>query len=155
MGRPSIVTTMVGMVNIFLGTWVARLYLLAVLAAAGGTAASGPSYAIVLLIALTSPVSIIFAPIFLLGDGWLTTPMLVLSVLAGYLLNVVLINWIVAAPKSIAARNRMRQPVRNARLPHPPRHGGPDPRRFPVAPAGRARPTARWQRQGRVPAGVR
>ncbi|WP_225254387.1 SCO4225 family membrane protein [Jidongwangia harbinensis] len=143
---------MVRMVNIFFGTWAARLYLLAVLAAAGGTAASGPSYAIILLIALTSPVSIIFAPIFLLGDGWMTTPMLVLSVLAGYLLNLVLINWIVAAPRPIAARSRARDAGPHAGVPHHRGPGGSGPRH---APAGGAQPSARWQRQARVPAGVR
>lgn len=84
------------MTNFFLGSWVTRLYLLAVVTAAcfmfAANAVIGTSYASVALIALTSPVSIIFAPIFLLGDGWMTTPMLMLSVLAGYLLNTVLIN---------------------------------------------------------------
>jgi hypothetical protein len=155
MGQASAVTTMVGMVNIFVGTWAARLYLIAVLAAAGGTAASGASYPIIVLIALTSPVSIIFAPIFLLGDGWLTTPMLVLSVLAGYLLNLVLINWIVAAPKSIAARSRMRQGGPDAHIAHHRGHGGSGPHRVPVAPAGDAHPAGGRHGQGRVPAGVR
>jgi hypothetical protein len=152
MGRTSVLTTMVRMVNIFFGTWAARLYLFAVLAAAGGTAASGPSYAIILLIALTSPVSIIFAPIFLLGDGWMTTPMLVLSVLAGYLLNLVLINWIVAAPMTAAARSRAQHGGPAVGRPHHRGPGGSGPRQVP---AGGAQPSAGWQRQARVPAGVR
>ncbi len=143
------------MANIFLGTWAARSYLLAVLATAVSAIASGSAYALALLIALTSPVSIIFAPVFLLGDGWLTTPMLVVSVLAGYLLNVVLISWIVAAPKSIAAGREMRQPVPRAYVPDPRRHGGPRPFHVGVAPAGQPHPAPEWQRQGRVPAGIR
>jgi hypothetical protein len=83
---------MVGM-NVFVGSWITRLYTVAVCASAIGALAA-PGSAGVLLIALTSPVSIIFAPIYLLGDGWLTTPMLITSVLAGYLLNIAIINLI-------------------------------------------------------------
>ncbi len=87
------------MTSIFLGNWVTRGYSAAVLAAAifmiAANPVTGPSVAAVLLIGLTAPVSIIFAPFFLLGDGWLATPMLIGSVLAGYLLNTVLLNMIV------------------------------------------------------------
>jgi hypothetical protein len=93
---------MFGMRNFFFGNWFTRLYLAAVGAAAAylvvANVLSGPdepSFAAVYLIGLTAPVSIIFAPIFLLGTGWMTLPMLVLSVLAGTLLNVLLINTIV------------------------------------------------------------
>jgi hypothetical protein len=85
-----------GMRTFFLGNWVTRTYLVAVLAMSAGNFLVGPPACIV-LIALTSPVSVIFAPIFLLGDGWLTIPMLWLSVLAGLLLNTLLINTIVGA----------------------------------------------------------
>jgi hypothetical protein len=78
---------MVGMATFFFGTWINRLYLAAVAAAA----VSGSQ---VLLTGLTSPVSIIFAPVFLLGEGWLTTPMYAGSVLAGCLLNTVVLNLI-------------------------------------------------------------
>jgi hypothetical protein len=37
---------------------------------------------------------VIFAPVFLLGDGWLTIAMLWLSVAAGVLLNTLVINTI-------------------------------------------------------------
>jgi hypothetical protein len=97
------VTTMVGMAAFFLGNWITRLYLGAVITAAF---APHPAY----LIGLTSPVSIIFAPVFLLGDGWLTTPMYVGSVLAGYLLNTVVLNLIVGGP----ARASHRRPARRA-----------------------------------------
>jgi hypothetical protein len=87
------------MTTFFLGNWVTRGYAAAVVAAAAFMIAAdpitGPSVAAALLIGLTAPVSIIFAPFFLLGEGWLTTPMLIGSVLAGYLLNTVLINMIV------------------------------------------------------------
>ena len=87
------------MTTFFLGNWITRGYTAAVVAAIAFMIAAnpitGPSVAAVLLIGLTAPVSIIFAPFFLLGDGWMTTPMLVGSVLAGYLLNTVLINMIV------------------------------------------------------------
>ena len=87
------------MTTFFLGTWVTRAYTAAVVAAVAFMIAAnpvtGPSVAAVLLIGLTAPVSVIFAPFFLLGDGWLATPMLIGSVLAGYLLNTVLINMIV------------------------------------------------------------
>lgn len=131
------------MANLFIGTWAARSYLIAVLGTALTALASGSAYALALLIALTSPVSIIFAPVFLLGDGWQAAPMMVLSVLAGYLLNVVLINWLVAAGSRVGRPSRPPQPVR---------HGGSDPRRVP---AGRPYPVAGWQHHGRVPAGVR
>jgi hypothetical protein len=84
---------MVGM-NFFVGNWVTRLYFGSVLVAAALMIAAGPGLADIFLIALTSPVSIIFAPVYLLGEGWLTGPMMVGSVLAGYLLNTVLINMI-------------------------------------------------------------
>jgi hypothetical protein len=84
---------MVGM-NFFVGNWVTRLYSGSVLVAAALMIAAGPGLADIFLIALTSPVSIIFAPVYLLGEGWLTGPMMVGSVLAGYLLNTVLINMI-------------------------------------------------------------
>ena len=89
------------MTNFFLGTWTTRVYLFAVAVTSvillGGNLATGnhePSSAAVYLIGLTAPVSIIFAPIYLLGDGWLTGPMMIGSILAGYLLNTVLINMI-------------------------------------------------------------
>ena len=82
---------MVGMTSFFLGNWCTRLYSIAVVAALAFMIVANPIY----LIGLTAPVSIIFAPFFLLGDGWMTTPMLLGSVLAGYLLNTVLINMIV------------------------------------------------------------
>jgi hypothetical protein len=40
-------------------------------------------------------VSVIFAPIFLLGQGWMTVPMMIANVTAGCLLNTLLINTIV------------------------------------------------------------
>jgi hypothetical protein len=90
---------MVGMTKFFLGNWATRAYFLAVVAAATflvvANAAIGPSFAGIFLIALTSPVSVIFAPIFLLGQGWMTVPMMIASVTAGYLLNTLLINTIV------------------------------------------------------------
>lgn len=90
---------MVGMTSFFLGNWVTRLYSIAVIAALAFTIAAnpftGPSVAAIFLIGLTAPVSVIFAPFFLLGHGWMTTPMLAASVLAGYLLNTVLLNMIV------------------------------------------------------------
>jgi hypothetical protein len=99
---------MVRMATFFLGNWVTRSYLAAVVAAAAFMIAAnpitGPSIAAVFLIGLTAPVSIIFAPFFLLGDGWLTTPMLFGSVLAGYLLNTVLINMIVGEVDQARAR---------------------------------------------------
>ncbi len=98
---------MVGMATLLLGTWVTRTYLAAVVAAAACTIAApvtGPSVAGIFLIGLTAPVSVIFAPFFLLGEGWMTTPMLVGSVLAGYLLNTVLINMIVGEVDRVRAR---------------------------------------------------
>jgi hypothetical protein len=90
------------MTTFFLGTWPTRVYLFTVAVTAvillGGNLATGdhePSAAAVYLIGLTAPVSVIFAPIFLLGDGWLTIAMLWLSVAAGVLLNTLLINTIV------------------------------------------------------------
>jgi hypothetical protein len=80
--------------NVFVGSWITRLYTGAVGAAALGLLVA-PKVAGVLLIGLTSPVSIIFAPIFLLGEGWLTVPMMIISVVAGYLLNIAVINLIV------------------------------------------------------------
>jgi hypothetical protein len=84
--------------SFFVGNWVTRIYLGAVLASAAFMVAANPalglSLAGIFLIALTAPVSIIFAPIYLLGEGWLTGPMMIGSILAGYLLNTVLINMI-------------------------------------------------------------
>ncbi|MEV8506824.1 hypothetical protein AB0368_18720 [Actinoplanes sp. NPDC051475] len=90
------------MTKFFFGNWVTRCYLLAVAAAAvfllGAhlvTGDEGPSFAGIYLIGLTAPVSVIFAPIALLGGGWLASAMLWLSVVAGMLLNTLLINTIV------------------------------------------------------------
>jgi uncharacterized membrane protein len=94
---------MVGMTAFFFGTWVTRGYSAAVAAALIAASITGP-LAGVILIGLTAPVSIIFAPFFLLGDGWMTTPMLIGSVLAGYLLNTVLINMIVGEVTHVQAR---------------------------------------------------
>ena len=89
------------MTTFFLGNWATRCYLFAVAVAAvimiGADLATGshePAANSIWLIALTAPVSVIFAPFFLLGDGWLTLPMLAGSVLAGYLLNIAIINLI-------------------------------------------------------------
>jgi hypothetical protein len=99
---------MVGMATFFLGNWITRTYLAAVVAAAAFMIAAnpftGPSVAGVFLIGLTAPVSVLFAPFFLLGDGWMTTPMLIGSVLAGYLLNTVLINMIVGEVDRVRGR---------------------------------------------------
>ncbi len=98
---------MVGMATFFLGNWVVRSYSATVVAAAALTIAApaaGASPAGVFLIGLTAPVSVIFAPFFLLGDGWMTTPMLIGSVLAGYLLNTVLINMIVGEVGRVRTR---------------------------------------------------
>jgi len=97
---------MVGMRNFFFGNWVTRTYLLAVLTMSAATVLVGLPACIV-LIALTSPVSVIFAPIFLLGEGWMTIPMLWLSVLAGLLLNTLLINTIVGAVEIRWTRRRV------------------------------------------------
>jgi hypothetical protein len=90
------------MTKFFFGTWATSSYVFAVAAAAvimvGDNLATGhhePSASAIYLIGLTAPVSVIFAPIFLLGDGWQTIPMLWLSVTAGLLLNTLLINTIV------------------------------------------------------------
>jgi hypothetical protein len=83
---------MVGMTNFFLGNWATRIYLGAV---AVLIATSAVPFAKICLIALSAPVAVIFAPIYLLGTGWLTTPMMALSVTAGVLLNTLLINTIV------------------------------------------------------------
>jgi len=101
---------MVRMRNFFLGNWVTRTYLLAVLAMSAATVLAGLPACIV-LIALTSPVSVIFAPIFLLGEGWMTVPMLWLSVLAGLLLNTLLINTIVGAVANRSTRRRSYEKV--------------------------------------------
>jgi hypothetical protein len=99
---------MVGMTSFFLGNWVTRLYSIAVIAALAFMVAAnpitGPSVAAVFLIGLTAPVSVIFAPFFLLGEGWMTTPMLAGGVLAGYLLNTVLLNMIVGQAEKVGAR---------------------------------------------------
>ena len=97
---------MVGMRNFFFGNCVTRTYLLAVLTMSAATVLVGLPACIV-LIALTSPVSVIFAPIFLLGEGWMTIPMLWLSVLAGLLLNTLLINTIVGAVEIRWTRRRV------------------------------------------------
>src|SRR3712207_3814905 len=93
---------MVRMTTFFFGNWVTRCYLFAVAVTAvvllGANLATGeqePSFAAVYLIGLTAPVSVIFAPVALLGDGWLAVAMLWLSVAAGALLNTLLINTIV------------------------------------------------------------
>ena len=90
------------MTSFFFGNWATRSYLFAVAVTAviliGGNLATGdhePTQAAVYLIGLTAPVSVIFAPVFLLGDGWLSMTMLWLSVAAGVLLNTLLINTIV------------------------------------------------------------
>ncbi|MEU7903737.1 SCO4225 family membrane protein [Actinoplanes sp. NPDC049118] len=89
------------MTQFFFGNWATRGYLFAVAVAAavliGGNLATGnhePTTAAIYLIGLTAPVSVIFAPFFLLGDGWLAVAMLWLSVAAGALLNTLLINTI-------------------------------------------------------------
>jgi hypothetical protein len=99
------------MTKFFFGTWATSIYLFAVAVAAvimiGGNLATGdhePSTAAIYLIGLTAPVSVIFAPIFLLGDGWQTVPMLWLSVTAGMLLNTVLINTIVGEVGKLRSR---------------------------------------------------
>jgi hypothetical protein len=81
--------------NFFLGNWVTRAYLAAVLTMSAATLI-GSMPACIVLVALTSPIAVIFAPIFLLGTGWMTVPMLWLSVLAGLLLNTLVLNTIVA-----------------------------------------------------------
>jgi hypothetical protein len=83
---------MVGMTNFFLGNWVTRVYLVAVVVLVATSAAPSAKIG---LIALSAPVAVIFAPIYLLGTGWMTMPMMVLSVTAGILLNTLLINTIV------------------------------------------------------------
>lgn len=99
------------MTNFFLGNWATRGYLFAVAVTAaillGGNLATGsqePSAAAVYLIGLTAPVSIIFAPVFLLGDGWLSIAMLWLSVAAGVLLNTLLINTIMGEVGRLRSR---------------------------------------------------
>jgi hypothetical protein len=76
----------------FFGNWVTRCYMVAVLVMA---ASSTLPLAKICLIALAAPVAVIFAPIYLLGTGWMTTPMMALSVTAGVLLNTLLLNTIV------------------------------------------------------------
>jgi len=105
---------MVAMTKFFCGNWVTRAYLLAVLVMSAGTVLAGRPACIV-LIALTSPVAVIFAPIFLLGDGWQTVPMLWLSVLAGLLLNTLLINTIVGAVEN-AVESRSTPPGRREKV---------------------------------------
>jgi hypothetical protein len=90
------------MTQFFFGNWTTRIYLFAVAVAAvvliGGALATGdqgPSTAAIYLIGLTAPVSVIFAPFFLLGAGWQAVAMLWLSATAGTLLNTLLINTIV------------------------------------------------------------
>lgn len=95
-----------GMRSFFFGNWITKLYLGAVIVAAAGKFLIGLPACIV-LIGLTSPVSVIFAPIFLLGEGWMTVPMLWLSVLAGLLLNTLLINTIVGGVAHRVHRSRI------------------------------------------------
>ena len=104
---------MVAMTSFLCANWVTRTYLVAVLTMSAATLATGLPACIV-LIALTSPVSVIFAPIFLLGDSWLTIPMLWLSVLAGLLLNTLLINTIVGAVETRSTERRTREKVGRA-----------------------------------------
>ncbi|WP_148307830.1 SCO4225 family membrane protein [Actinoplanes friuliensis] len=99
------------MTKFFFGNWTTRIYLFAVAVAAviliGGNLATGdhePSFAGIYLIGLTAPVSVIFAPYFLLGEGWLAVAMLWLSVLAGLLLNTLLINTIVGEVGKLRTR---------------------------------------------------
>ncbi|MEV6599091.1 hypothetical protein AB0M36_19875 [Actinoplanes sp. NPDC051346] len=99
------------MTRFFFGNWFTRAYLFAVATAAvillGANLATGdhePSFAAVYLIALTSPVSVIFAPVALLGDGWTAIAMLWLSVAAGVLLNTLLINTIVGEVGKFSSR---------------------------------------------------
>lgn len=99
---------MVRMTHFFLGNWVTRIYSIAVVISIAFMIVANPvvgiGFAAVLLIGLTAPVSIIFAPFFLLGDGWLAAPMLIGSVLAGYLLNIVLLNMIAGQVEKVGAR---------------------------------------------------
>lgn len=95
------------MTTFFFGTWTTRAYVCTVAATAAVTLAGGthePSAAAIFLIGLTAPVSVIFAPFFLLGDGWQTVPMLWLSVAAGLLLNTLLINTIVGEIGKLRSR---------------------------------------------------
>jgi hypothetical protein len=99
------------MTSFFLGTWTTRIYLFTVAVTAaillGGNLATGnhePSSAAVYLIGLTAPVSVIFAPVFLLGDGWLSIAMFWLSALAGFLLNTLVINVIVGEVGRLRSR---------------------------------------------------
>lgn len=92
---------MVVMRNFFFGNWVTRTYLAALAVAVMLAAAGATELSQVWLIGLTAPVSVIFAPIYLLGDGWLTAPMMALSWLAGALLNCALLNMIVS-PSTLA-----------------------------------------------------
>lgn len=96
------------MTHLFLGNWVTRFYSIAVLISIIVMIAAYPvvgfGFAAVFLIGLTAPVSIIFAPFFLLGEGWLTVPMMIGSVVAGYLLNTVLLNMIAGQVEKVGAR---------------------------------------------------
>ncbi|MFI5495382.1 SCO4225 family membrane protein [Actinoplanes sp. NPDC051859] len=90
------------MTRFFFGNWITRGYLFAVAITAvillGANLATGehePTTEAIYLIGLTAPVSVIFAPVALLGDGWLAIAMLWLSAAAGTLLNTLLINTIV------------------------------------------------------------
>jgi hypothetical protein len=99
---------MIPMTHFFFGNWVTRIYAIAVVISIIFLLAANPvvgfGFAAVFLIGLTAPVSIIFAPFFLLGEGWLTTPMMIGSVLAGYLLNTVLLNMIAGQVEKVSAR---------------------------------------------------
>lgn len=107
------------MTRFFLGNWATRVYLFAVAMTAvvllGRNLATGdqePTLAAAYLIGLTSPISIAFAPVFLIDDGWTAIAMLWLSVCAGTLLNTLIINLIVG-------RRAVAQGRQSARTPRP------------------------------------
>ena len=80
------------MKSFFFGNWVTRCYIVAVVVTAATSAAPPAKIG---LITLAAPVAVIFAPIYLLGTGWMIGPMMALSVMAGVLLNTLLLNTIV------------------------------------------------------------
>jgi hypothetical protein len=90
------------MKSFFLGNWVTRCYIVAVAVMAVSSAAP---LAKICLIALAAPVAVIFAPIYLLGTGWMIGPMMVLSVITGVLLNTLLLNTIVDGATRIRSRH--------------------------------------------------
>jgi hypothetical protein len=97
------------MKSFFLGNWVTRSYIVAVVVVAVSSAAP---LAKICLIALVAPVTVIFASIYLLGTGWMTGPMVALGVTAGVLLNMLLLStpsWM-APPGSAAATLIVRPP---------------------------------------------